>query len=161
MVTWGHVTNWKQYISSTTMAIKLGNVVTYLEGLLFEKLNYPLITWFCEITWQIKNTSILLQCVKSTNVPAWPPIKSYDLWNKRLRRVAWQIKYQISPLAEDLSVQMEARWWEAPNVNDTWAFDHNKDVRWCNKMWNLYLFYTQLNQDKCQLKKRLWYRCFP
>ena len=32
------------------MAIKLGNAVTYLEGLLFEKLNYPLITCFCEIT---------------------------------------------------------------------------------------------------------------
>ena len=46
----------KQYISTTTMsmATKHGRMVTNFMRLLLIMLLYPLIMWFCQITWQTK-----------------------------------------------------------------------------------------------------------
>ena len=47
-----HVTNYKYYISTTTipMPFKLGKVVIYHEELALIKLLDPSITWFCKLT---------------------------------------------------------------------------------------------------------------
>ena len=50
-------TSQSKNISTTTISLvnKLGRMVTYLDGLLPIKSHDPLITWFFETMWQIKN----------------------------------------------------------------------------------------------------------
>ena len=53
-----HMANLNHYISTirAPMAIKLGRMVTYLDGYLLIKSHYPLIAWFSGITWQTKTS---------------------------------------------------------------------------------------------------------
>ena len=59
-----HVTNWKQYISSTTvpMSTKLVRLVTYLERLQPIYLLDPLVMWFWKIKWQTKTNNTQYHC---------------------------------------------------------------------------------------------------
>ena len=73
MVLQNHVTNWKRCISTTTlpMASKPDRMVTNLERLIPIILLYLLLTWSCEIMWQIKNISPLPQCLCPPNLTRW------------------------------------------------------------------------------------------
>ena len=84
MVSWDHVTNHK-YISTTTMPMATwhGIVMTYFERLSPIKSHQALMTWFCEIMWQMKNTiSPLLQCPWPPNVAGWlNAVRSFHPWH--------------------------------------------------------------------------------
>ena len=61
-ITLGHVTNWKQNISSCAraMATKPGRLMTYGERNPSTKSHDPLKTWWCVVTWQIKRVKCSL-----------------------------------------------------------------------------------------------------
>lgn len=121
MLTWDHVTSWQHYISTTTMLIstKVGSVMTYRQRLPIIKLHDPLITWSCEITWQIKNVvSSAPQCMRPTNLAMlWHRmrvflfIKSHDHLNKWLCEVTWIIKNIAFPLSQCLWSENLSRCW--------------------------------------------------
>ena len=67
------VTNWNHYIFVTTVpvATKLGRVVTLLEALVLKKSDVFWIMWSSVITWQIKNISLLPQCLWRPKLARW------------------------------------------------------------------------------------------
>ena len=54
------------------MAMKLGSIVTYLEGLINIKSHNALITWSYKVTWQSKIIiSLLPECLRPPNLVEW------------------------------------------------------------------------------------------
>ena len=86
MVVLGHMTNLMYYISIwiKPIATKYGKVVNYREGLQQVESHDPLITCFCEVTWQIENmsTSTMLLTTKLvsvvTSIEELPLVKSHN-----------------------------------------------------------------------------------
>ena len=59
LITWTFEITWQTKIitfplSECLWSVKLGRMVTYLDGLLSIKSHDPLMTWACKITWQTK-----------------------------------------------------------------------------------------------------------
>ena len=72
VVWWGHATyksNRNIFTTTVPMTIRLGRMVTYLEGLLLIELLNSLLTWSCKITWQTKIIiSLLPQCIRPSKL---------------------------------------------------------------------------------------------
>ena len=85
-----HLTTWNHYISDIALplTVKLGRMVTYLEGLLFTKPRKSLITWSCKVTWKMKTITFYdHQTWQDGDLPWWAPHK-----------VTWPFEHSIDKL---------------------------------------------------------------
>ena len=100
------------------MATKLGNAVTHHKELLLINLLDPSITWFCEVTSNIKyfispfaprpmatKRAKVVTCLEGLSV-----INSHNPLNMCSREVTWQIKNIISPMSQCLWPQDLSGW---------------------------------------------------
>ena len=119
MVLQDHLTNWKRCISTTTllMASKLDRMVTNLERLIPKILLYLLLTWSCEIMWQIKNivsTTVPMPTKLDkmvTNLEGLLPVLLLHplvMWSCK---IAWQTKIILSQLLQGLWSPSLSGWW--------------------------------------------------
>ena len=122
-----HVTNWKHYISNTTisMATKLLNMVAYHEELALIILLDTSTTWFCEIMWHIKYyisplpldqwppNTVRWSLVATKHCEEDPPINPHNFLNKCWLEVMRQIKKIISSLSQCLWSQDLSQGWHA------------------------------------------------
>ena len=74
------------------MASKLGRLLTFLRRLLLTESHDPLITWSCEINWEIKDVlSSLPQCLWP---PHWP---GGDIqWRAPTHQITWYFSHVVS-----------------------------------------------------------------
>ena len=119
----------KKHISTTAMpmATKRGRVATDHEGLPPMKSHYPLITWFCEITWQTETLiSLLSLCLWPPNFRWWAYAHKVTwYWSRGLGRLHDKLK-NFFPLPEPLWPlnlgDVDLSCW-APTHKVTWRFD--------------------------------------
>ena len=133
MITWGHVTNWKLNISSSTrsMITKHGRLVTYVERDSPMESNDPLTTLWCVVTWQIKRVTYpLWQGLWPWNLVSWwlmvrwtHPWSHMSLWPPVHMRSRDKLKTKYFFLQETYGYQT------LQGADVWWDKDHNEIAR--------------------------------
>ena len=119
---------------STTTVLKRDSMVTNLERLQRIMLLYPLVTWYCKITWQMKTIlSPLPRYVRSPNLVEWRltvsvlyPSFYSTLWSRGLPKLYDKLKkYLHYHDAYDHQIQQGCHLpWGGSTHKVTWPLDH-------------------------------------
>ena len=135
------------------MGTKNGKVVTYFERLSPANSQNSLNVWSRKVTWKIKNTFPLSQCLWPPNLSGWwhtarsshPQICIDPLMWWWICEITWQFKY-ISTCRKTMDTKKASCWlkWKAATCKAIWHFDHVTTMRSRGNLINFYLHFHKI-----------------